>query len=870
MALKPILLFNKPDVGGVKGKLRGGSPPIIHPGFDNQSDFFFPKINVLRQKFAEHIRLSESADGLTPEKVLVLEIAGDPQNLAKRLSKVEGFEFMTSVILERKYQDDQFYATDSHGARKPLTKIAYLTMSNKDGLDKLYAIWKKYKDNKTQEKGHAPLIHAFEQLKDIRFWDTKDRLANTFLLEDWQERISEAEEGDDYHIPFEIELWYRENPVDRQRAQERIERLIKKCGGHISYPYFHAGIHYHTLVGQLPISRVSDIIAAGSSSIELMRCDDIMFFRPMGQCNVTVPENEELLSLPGEVASAEDFGENLPVVALLDGVPLSNHEALRDRLIIDDPDEFDSLYRSPQEHMHGTAMASLILHGDLNHPEEGSLFRPLYVRPIMAPEREQRSGPRPEQIPSFVLPTDIVHRAVLRMKRGDANNGPTAPEVVIINFSIGDRARAFDVQMSPLARMLDWLAVTYNVLFVVSAGNNDQKIFLEGIREKELAELTQVQKEEHALRAIEKMRPVRRLYSPAESVNALTVGAVHADGYRDALAPNQIDLFVTPGLFSPLNPVTFGRNRSVKPEILMPGGRQTFLNKTFEAMKETMLDLNRSNRLGPGMKVALPSVNPGELSGYGFTSGTSNAAALATRRLAMLYETVRDMKEFSDDGALSKAPDAVILKALILHGAEQDELAKSVLERYFRTAENKAYFKSELTQFMGYGAVDERRIHACLDNQATLIYTGVIKHDEGQDYYLPLPASLSANTAKRRLIVTLAWHSPVDHLHPDYRDAQLWAAPVFGTINANNCDYYQHYTMSGTVFHEVRKGADAANFTSGDTMGIKVSCVSRKKDKKLSVPYALVVTLDAPGSELPIYEEIKQGLIIDAKQRIQN
>jgi hypothetical protein len=141
----------------------------------------------------------------------------------------------------------------------------------------------------------------------------------------------------------------------------------------------------------------------------------------------------------------------LPVVALLDGVPLSNHEALRGRLIIDDPDEFDSLYRSPQEHMHGTAMASLILHGDLNNPEEGSLFRPLYVRPVMAPEREQRSASRQEQIPSFVLPTDLVHRAVLRMKKGDAENEPTAPEVVIINFSIGDRARAFDVQMSPLA-----------------------------------------------------------------------------------------------------------------------------------------------------------------------------------------------------------------------------------------------------------------------------------------------------------------------------------------------------------------------------------------------------------------------------------
>ncbi|GEM_PF-5900604 len=43
MALNPILVFNKPDVDGEKGKLRGGSPPITHPGFDKQSDVFFSK-----------------------------------------------------------------------------------------------------------------------------------------------------------------------------------------------------------------------------------------------------------------------------------------------------------------------------------------------------------------------------------------------------------------------------------------------------------------------------------------------------------------------------------------------------------------------------------------------------------------------------------------------------------------------------------------------------------------------------------------------------------------------------------------------------------------------------------------------------------
>lgn len=865
MASNPLLVFNKPDVDGVKGKRTGGKHPITHPTIEYQAATHFPKIHALQQKFAEHIRLSDTADGLTPEKVLVLEIAGDIDSLTNRLSRVEGFEFLTSAILDRNFQDDDFYTTDKRGNPKPINKIAYLTMSNQEGLERLQRIWRRYKENGDYAQGHAPLIHAFEYLKDIRFWDTCDRLANTFLIEDWNERISYAEEGE--YIPFEIELWYRESPAERQRAHAKIQKLINECGGHVSNVYFHSGIHYHAVVGQLPLQRISEVLKAGSEAIELMRCDEVMFFRPLGQCSVTVPEDANIHPEPGRVTEATDLSDAPPNVALFDGVPLSGHIALRNRLIIDDPDDFSEHYRSPQEHIHGTAMASLILHGDLNEAGEGPLPRPLYVRPVMLPEREQMNGPRPEQIPSATLPADLVHRAVVRMKEGEGGCAPTAPEVVVINFSIGDRARAFDVQMSPLARMLDWLSVTYNVLFVVSAGNNDHNLFLEGVREADFAALTPEQREEHGLKAIEKGRALRRLYSPAESVNAITVGALHTDGYRDTLPAGQIDLFITAGLFSPLNPITFGKNRAVKPEILMPGGRQTFINKSFQRGQEITLGLHRSNRPGPGTKVALPSPNAGELNNFGFTTGTSNSAALATRRLAMLYETLMDMKTFSPE-SLNLAPDAVILKAMLLHGAEQGVLAKTLLEQHFKTAQNKNYFKSELSQYLGYGAVNETRIHSCQDNQATLIYTGVIKHDEGQDYYLPLPASLSANTANRRLIVTLAWLSPVDHLHPDYRDAQLWASPAHTIINASQNDYYQHYTMNGTVFHEVRRGTDAANFTKNDTMGIKVSCVSRKENRRLTVPYAIVVTLDTPDSELPIYEEIKQGLEVDAVQRV--
>ena len=72
-----------------------------------------------------------------------------------------------------------------------------------------------------------------------------------------------------------------------------------------------------------------------------------------------------------------------PIIGLLDGFPLSGHQRLLGRLIVDDPDGFESAYQA-QERVHGTTMASLICHGDLNENNE-SIGKPIYVRPIMQP-----------------------------------------------------------------------------------------------------------------------------------------------------------------------------------------------------------------------------------------------------------------------------------------------------------------------------------------------------------------------------------------------------------------------------------------------------------------------------------------------------
>lgn len=67
---------------------------------------------------------------------------------------------------------------------------------------------------------------------------------------------------------------------------------------------------------------------------------------------------------------------------------------------------------------------------------------------------------------------DLVHRCFVRMFEGDGSSPPAAPSVRVINLSIGDPARMFARQLSPLARLLDWLTFKYNRIVVVSAGNH--------------------------------------------------------------------------------------------------------------------------------------------------------------------------------------------------------------------------------------------------------------------------------------------------------------------------------------------------------------------------------------------------------------
>src|SRR5690606_23608389 len=89
-----------------------------------------------------------------------------------------------------------------------------------------------------------------------------------------------------------------------------------------------------------------------------------------------------------------------PIAALLDGAPLLLHDALKDRLLFDDPFDLARHYQ-PGERKHGTSMASLIVHGELSGGQRTPLARKIYCAPVMQPNPHSQN--RDEHMPDEVF-----------------------------------------------------------------------------------------------------------------------------------------------------------------------------------------------------------------------------------------------------------------------------------------------------------------------------------------------------------------------------------------------------------------------------------------------------------------------------------
>lgn len=687
----------------------------------------------------------------------------------------------------------------------------------------------------------------FQLLREIRPWGLQDRLLDTGIVNDWMIRVARGFEI----IRFETELWYKENETARNQSSEIIRRLLNEKGGTLIKQAVIHEIRYHSILAELPISAIREII--DSPNTQLVRCDQVMFFRPCGQAAVAIPQDQPL---PGTEMPEQSNPSNSPIIALMDGLPLENHELLSGRLIIDDPDNWAMDY-PPHERFHGTSMASLIVHDELDSVHE-PLNTPVYVRPILKPDNRDWQETRRESIPEDELPVDLVHRAVKRMIEGEGGEPPVAPTIKIVNLSVCDPSRPLIAYLSPWARLLDWLAWRYNLLFVVSAGNQLDDIELSTEREA-IRNLGAQDLEAEVVRSIARNYMSRRILSPAESINALSIAGSHYDQSPEREVSPLINPVSSSNMPSPINSLGLGFRRSIKPDVVFRSGKQIFLEKPGNTHEKAILQVSSSS-LSPGQRAASPGRQAGDLSATRYSRGTSNAAALTSRIAARLYGELDNLRQDGTGEVIGEQYIPVLLKALTVHSASWGE-TQEILEDLLRPISQPRKLKENISRFLGYGNIMPDRVYSCTDQRATLMGFSSIGHDEGHLYSVPLPPSLSGQRIWRRLIITLAWFTPINPSHRAYRKAALsYDSPkeVLQQLLVKREESDNNSVKRGTVQHEIFEGEKASVFAEGDVLDIQVNCRADAGDLVDAVPYAIVATLEvAEDIDISIYNEIR-------------
>lgn len=864
MAKYPLLLFPKP-ASAPRSDLSGGPGGGEKRGHREQWDEFAPRLRELQAALeAQRFEIQSSAGGIDPEHTLVLETRGSVDAFVKAVRKIKGMEWMGEVEIEEIDPERDFAPPEGAQREKSAKHHLYLITTNLEAQRQLLSSWERVGRGEKLDHGYGRFKEAFLLLEDIRPWGVKDRLEETGLLENWAEEVHKGE--GERLIPCEVELWYRDKEQRRKEAADRIARLVELKGGVVLDAQAIKEIAYHGMLIQLPVTAVQEILDSGDHLTDLTDAKEVRFFRPAGQ---TITD-ENTLEEEGDGSQGGEDIENRskrpppsgePVVAILDGLPFANHDLLTGRVIVDDPDEMEEKYPADYR-IHGTGMASLVVHGDLGAGEE-PLSKPVYTRPILEPVLTTLSV-RDERFPEDRLMTDLLHVAVKRICRGDGEQPPVAPGVRIINLSIGDSYLPFANTASPMARLLDWLSFEYGVLFVVSAGNHKENIALD-ITPTEFEGLSPDEREKLIVRSVCRDFRHRRLLSPSETINGLTVGALHKDASQSIQHPtHRIDPYAE-AMPSPVSAFGKGVNRAIKPDLIYPGGKQH-----LSIPHTSSLPWELANNLGlPGIEAAHPGTTmTTNITRY--SRGTSNATALVSRAAATCYDLMDEIlsKEENLDKDVREM-EAPLLKAMLVHGCSWGGIGPR-LEEHLEgmDARNKAAY---IKRWMGYGVPDIERVLDCTQQRATVLGFGKLSDGDAHIFHLPLPSTLRDQSISRCLTVTLAWLSPIAPRAKVYRKAALWFDMKGVKLAAKRQEAcggtggWQD-VRAGTVQHEIFKGEEAVSFDDNGFVDIQVNCRAATGQSAQDIPYGLVVSLEeAEGLDIDIYQEVAEKIALQSR-----
>ncbi|MES2036672.1 MAG: S8 family peptidase [Pseudomonadota bacterium] len=721
--------------------------------------------------------------------------------------------------------------------------VLYLTMPSLKGLKSLLAQWNRYKRGESCGINQQPLWAMFGYLSDLRVWSEKDRIDPN--LRRYIDTLVEL--NPDLYVQVELDFWYRNEKERRDNSIETLRHLLVEVNGTMLDLIDISEIRYQGALISLP-SKVAKQLSDGNS---LTRFDDIMTIRPQSLYSFDAS--------PDVPVSGPKFPDRPTtrqcITALLDGYPVSAHAALANRISIHEVDVTSEDVPAASRN-HGTAMASLIIHGDLQtQTANGALERPVALIPVLAGLGNKETTPKGK------LPIGVIYRALKTLV--ESRETPALAKITVVNHSICDTYAPFVRRPSPWATLLDHFSYNHQLLFIISAGN-----ITESFPVSEYADLNEfnsaspVEREAALLNAINGAKATRGIFSPAEAINGVTVGALHIDG---SVAPKSvIDPYPTLEMTNLASATGFGVNRSLKPDLVEQGGR---FSAGCSNTPGGGIKVHAVTSAGLGHQVASPSIT-GDLTHVTRTAGTSNAAAMVTRACNQIADAVEDA--FKQEGAnwLDLSTRAVILKTLLAHGTSWGEIGDLLNDVYPPQDRYKhAQRKDNIAKFLGYGRPNLKRVISGADNRITLLADDHIVHDKLHEYRLPIPSAMINNKELRSVTLTLGWSTPIISHSVDYRSVVLKLVNSEGKNGfwkGVDRQLQPYYTTGqrGTLIHIKLEGKNLVKVAEQGGIFVGVQAMSRHPSQNnVSVPYALAATLEMGQSlKTGIFNEVQQEI----------
>ena len=808
------------------GRRRPQAGNVHLPDTAQQGRRIGPQMTRLVEAFERHhAQLQRDIQGLEPESVIVFEVAEGVDNFITAVRSA-GMEWMGDWD-DMEDADEDFYVDEAHQQKVP--EKLYFTMTDQRALQQMLSLWNRHqRGDDAFARGLSSFRHIFEQLRSVRLWDYRDRYVETGVESVWRAALDRQEAV----IRFEIELWYRDAEDKRNESQRVISELMASYGGRVVCSSLYPEIAYHGLLVECPAEGIVRLMEQPENP--LFNANQVMWIRPTGQTLVREEHSEESENEPEDIPAPTEA----PVIALFDGLPLAGHRLLNGRIDINDADGYEEQY-PVKYRQHGTQMASIIMHGDLCRPMP-PLRSTLYVRPILRPNEIGE-----ERVPEEKLFVDVLHQAVMEI----VNEPSLRSSIRIVNLSIGDLSRPFSYAMSPAAKMLDYLGERYHILFVVSAGNEGGMLDMPMIF-GDYQRMT----EEERYRAVYKYlwddQAERRILSPSESINSLTVGAQSFDYTATGPGADVVDM-VPVGLVATYSRFGGGLHRSIKPDMLNMGGRYYYSMLGTSMSAARFRPVRASIQAGPGIKTAVPTNG---LTGTAFSCGTSQATAMTSRLCADFLDVLRMVPGLN----IPAEHEAIAMKAMAVHCCSWQQLGDDI-RKYVPVNSRSA--RKEALKWVGYGAPRPELSLFCTDQRVTLMYAGSLEQGKQVDLQFPLPTCLISQRTKKRLTITLAWMSPIAPKRKNYRLAKLqFSAAKDILMNGSVQDADTKTSHRGTVQHEVYEDSAAKAFQQGTQLTITVSC---RKEPLLREPvrYVLMASLEvAEETGYPIYAEVAARL----------